>query len=43
MKILLVDDSGIIRRVLKNALTDILPEVEFVEADDGIAARYALL
>jgi two-component system chemotaxis response regulator CheY len=38
MKILLVDDSAIIRRVLKNALAEILPEVEFVEASDGVQA-----
>lgn len=36
MKILLVDDSGIIRRVFRNALSSMLDEVEFVEAADGV-------
>jgi two-component system, chemotaxis family, chemotaxis protein CheY len=35
MKILLIDDSAIIRRVLINALNEILPEVTIVEASDG--------
>ncbi len=35
MKILIVDDSAIIRRVLKNNLLELLPESEFVEAEDG--------
>ena len=42
MKILLVDDSAIIRRVLKNSLAEILSEVEFVEANDGVEALQAL-
>jgi len=35
MKFLLVDDSSIIRRVLKNSISEILSDSEFVEASDG--------
>lgn len=42
MKILLVDDSAIIRRVLKNTLKEILPEVIFAEASDGTEGLRAL-
>ncbi len=36
MKIMLVDDSAIIRRVFKNALSGMIEDVEFVEAADGV-------
>ena len=42
MKVLLVDDSAIIRRVLKNSLGDLIPNAEFVEAEDGEDAQRVL-
>lgn len=36
MKILLIDDSAIIRRVLKNVLRDVLSELDVLEASDGV-------
>lgn len=36
MKLLIVDDSGVIRRVLENHLTNIIPDSTFVQAADGV-------
>ncbi len=36
MKILIVDDSGFVRRMLKKELTMRMPDDEFIEAKDGI-------
>ena len=36
MKILVVDDSSTMRRIISNALRQFMPDPEIVEAEDGI-------
>ena len=38
MKVLLVDDSSTMRKIIRRALTEVWPETEVVEAEDGAVA-----